>query len=318
MFRAQDGYVLVGADYSAQEPRLTAHLSNDTKMITAYNEGKDVYCEIASISFNKPYEECQEFRADGSTNDEGKERRSQAKKIVLGVLYGRQIQSIAEQLGVTEREAQVIYDKVMWGFPQLAEFIKESQTQARELGYVTTAWGRRRHLPDMQLPTYEFSYKSEANNFDPLSFNGKKESNEVPKSVQTKYLKALKGAKYFKDKQAIINGALSEGIVIKSNERIIGDAERQCVNARVQGSAGDLTKLAMIKIGNDERMKELDFHLLLTIHDELIGECPRENAKECGERLSMLMRTAADGFLKIPLKCDVDITTNWYGEELCL
>ena len=72
----------------------------------------------------------------------------------------------------------------------------------------------------------------------------------------------------------------------------------------------------MIAINNDERMKELDFHLLIQVHDEVIGECPIENAKEAGERLSYLMRTAPSNLIKLPFKCDVDFMKNWYGESL--
>ena len=92
MFRASPGNILISCDYSAQEPRLTAHLSRDEKMVKAYQEGKDVYSEIASIAFNKTYEECLEFVVDENgkktdiTNVEGKERRTQAKSIVLGRL----------------------------------------------------------------------------------------------------------------------------------------------------------------------------------------------------------------------------------------
>ena len=84
MFVATKGYCLISSDYSAQEPRLTAHLSGDKRMIQAYIEGKDLYCEIASIAFDVPYEECTEHRPDGSSNPEGKKRRGMAKVIVLG------------------------------------------------------------------------------------------------------------------------------------------------------------------------------------------------------------------------------------------
>lgn len=84
MFKAQDGYVLVGADYSQQEPMVTAYLSNDKKMQDAFIQGKDIYATIASLAFHKPYDECKEFRPDGTVNSAGKERRSQAKSIVLG------------------------------------------------------------------------------------------------------------------------------------------------------------------------------------------------------------------------------------------
>ena len=83
-FSAPEGYVLLSCDYSGQEVRVTAHIAHDKKMIKAYQDNKDVYVEIASLAFNKPYEECLENRPDGTTNPEGKARRGAAKKIVLG------------------------------------------------------------------------------------------------------------------------------------------------------------------------------------------------------------------------------------------
>lgn len=315
MFKAQDGYCLIGSDFSQQEPMVTAHLSDDKKMQEAFINGKDIYSTIASLAFHKSYEDCREFRQDGTVSADGKERRSQAKSIVLGILYGRQIPSIAEQLGVSTKEAQKIYDKVIKSFPALGQFIEDSQGMARKEGYVTTAWGRRRHLKDMQLDRYEFSYSGRVTNFDPLAF-GSDVSTEVPKKIKDQYIAKLEKAFGWKRKNDIIRGAEAQGIKIKDNSFFIERAERQCVNARVQGSAADITKLAMIAINNDERMKELDFHLLIQVHDEVIGECPIENAKEAGERLSYLMRTAPSNLIKLPFKCDVDFTKNWYGEEM--
>ncbi len=85
LFKASDGCILMSCDYSGQEVRVAAHLSHDKKMIQAYVDGKDVYSEIAALSFNKTYEECCEFAPDGSKNPpECKARRGEAKKIVLG------------------------------------------------------------------------------------------------------------------------------------------------------------------------------------------------------------------------------------------
>lgn len=315
MFKAKDGYVLIGGDYSQQEPMVTAHLSKDRKMKEAFMNGKDIYATIASLAFHKHYEECKEFRPDGTVNPAGKERRTQAKSIVLGILYGRQIPSIGEQLGVSTKEAQGIYDAVLKAFPELAQFIKDSQTMARTEGYVTTAWGRRRHLHDMQLERYEFSYSGKVINFDPLAF-GSEVSTEVPKKVKDNYIKQLDKAFGWKKKNDIIQKALAEGIKIKDNGGFIAQAERQCVNARVQGSAADMAKLAMIAINNDKRMKELDFHLLICVHDEVIGECPKENAKEVKERLSYLMRMAPSHLIELPFKCDCEVSYNWYGEAV--
>ena len=305
---------------SQQEPKVMTQMCQDPKMIKAYQEGKDLYAEIAALSFNTTYENCLEFRPDGTTNSEGKNRRSQAKSILLGVLYGRGVPSIAEQLGTTTKKAQAIKDSVFKGFPAIPQFESDSLNMARELGYVTTLWGRKRRLPDLQLPEYEFEWKDGAPPDDDLldfDFMNEPEYNtdEVPEDKVNYYWDKLDKV-YFKDKQKVKDEALKEGIRIIDNGGKIKDAERQCVNARIQGSAADMSKLAMILVGNDERLKELGFRLLIPVHDELIAECPIENAKECSERFAMLMSKAAGDKLQIPIKCDVEITRAWYGEKV--
>jgi len=321
MFRASDGYVLLSSDYSAQEPRIMAHMSKDEKMIKAYRDGKDLYVEIASMAYNMLYSECKEFREDGTSNPEGKERRGAAKAIVLGVCYGKGVAAIAEDLQVTKKKAQEIYDKVMVSFPGLKRFMEESEAMARDYGFVTTVWGRKRRLPNMQLPPYEFTYIGGApKDFDPL-FDDEDEFDdgllEIDEATKQKYINLLNRTYSRKEKEVIKAKAKTEGILIKDNGGYIAEATRQCVNSRIQGSAADQTKLAMILVGNDARLKELGFKLLLAVHDELIGECPRENAKEVSERFAQLMVEAAKD-LAVPSKCDVEVTECWYGEPLQL
>ena len=86
MFRAAKGNVLISCDFSQQEPRILAHCSNDQNLINAYKEGKDIYAWIASFIYKVPYDECKEFRPDGTTNPEGKKRRDSVKSIILGRL----------------------------------------------------------------------------------------------------------------------------------------------------------------------------------------------------------------------------------------
>ena len=204
MFKAQDGYVLIGGDYSQQEPRLTAHCSNDEKMKESYHQGKDIYATIASLAFEKPYEECKEFREDGTVNPEGKERRSQAKAIVLGVTYGKGIPAIGEDLGISTQKAQAVYDKVMESFPMLEKFMQDTQEKAREHGYVETPWGRRRHLKDMQLEPYIFKYDGKVTNFDPLAF-GSDVSTEVPERIKKEYTKKLDKCRFYKERIKVEN-----------------------------------------------------------------------------------------------------------------
>ena len=318
MFVASDGYVLMSSDYSQQEPKVMTQMCGDPKMIKAYQEGKDLYAEIAALSFNTTYENCLEFRPDGTTNPDGKNRRSQAKSILLGVLYGRGVPSIAEQLGTTTKKAQAIKDSVFKGFPAIPKFEEDSLDMAYEKGYVTTLWGRKRRLPDLQLPEYEFKWKDGAPpDEDLLDFDLEDDMNEpeVPEDIQQKYIRRLRQA-YFGQKRKIFEEANKEGIWIVDNGGKIADAQRQCVNARIQGSAADMSKLAMILVGNDEILAELGFRLLVPVHDELIAECPEENVKECSERFAALMSKAAESALSIPIKCDVSVTKEWYGDEL--
>ncbi len=316
MFKATDGYVMMSADYSQQEPKCMTMMCKDPSMIDAYNNGKDLYAEIASLSFNTTYDNCLEFRPDGTTNPEGKERRSQAKSILLGVLYGRGVPSIAEQLGTSVQQAQAIKDSVFTGFPAIEQFEQNSLEMAETLGYVTTLWGRKRRLPDMTLPDYEFSYDTSKLPLsdDPLDFSDDTPE-EVPDEVIDKYLKKLSNC-WGNQKRKIFEEANREGIWIVDNTKKKADASRQCVNARIQGSASDMTKLAMIKIRNDERLRELGFRILIPIHDELLVECPEEHARECAERFAKLMSEAPGEKFSIPISCDVAISKRWYGEEL--
>lgn len=78
-------YVMMSSDYSQQEPKLLAFCANDQKLIQSFIDGRDIYATIASLAFNKPYEECLEFHPiTHEYQSEGKKRRSEAKVIVLG------------------------------------------------------------------------------------------------------------------------------------------------------------------------------------------------------------------------------------------
>lgn len=326
MFKAKDGYVMMSSDFSQQEPKCLAALckqQGDPQMYNTFMEGKDLYSEIASVSFHREYVDCLEFFLDANgnkteeTNKEGKEYRQQAKSVLLGVLYGRSAESVAEQLHCSTEEALDIKDSVFQGFPAIKKFEDDSLAMARELGYVTTVCGRKRRLPDLQLPEYDFRWKKGVSNpyEDPLDFDAIS-VNEVPDDLCDYFWDKMMNAKYKKTKDKIIAEADKEGIEIINNGTKIGNARRQCVNARIQGSAADLTKLAMIDLYNNKRLTELGFKMLIPVHDEIIAECPEEHAKECAELLAQTMSGAAEKILEMPIKCDVEVTHCWYGERV--
>ena len=126
-------------------------------MINAYKEGKDLYATIASGVYNNTYWDNMEFTDETKTvaNPEGKKRRSSVKSLLLGIMYGRGVASIAEQINGTIKDAQKIVDDFYKGFPKVKKWMDETQTFAKTYGYVEDLWGRRRRLPDIQLPRFE-------------------------------------------------------------------------------------------------------------------------------------------------------------------
>lgn len=320
MFRARPGFVMISSDFSQQEPRTLAHMSRDEHLINAYVEGKDIYAWIAEKIYKVPYEECKEFRPDGTKNPEGKKRRDSVKSIILGIMYGRGAKAIAEQLGCSAKEAQKIVDTFYDSFPHVKNWMDDVLNGARRNGFVETAWGRKRRLPDVQLPKYTFELidgaGSSASTFDPLNFDEDQGEAEVDPKIRASYTKQLDKTWGGAAKREIIMKARQEGIKITDNGGKIADAERQCVNSVIQGSAADMSKKAMIAIYNNERLKELDCHILIPVHDEVICECPEENAKEVADLLTKLMIDSAKEKISVPMKCDAEITYVWYGDPV--
>lgn len=287
-------------------------MCKDEGMIEAFRQGKDFYAEIASVAFGYPYEECREFRPDGTTSPDGKARRAQAKSILLGINYGRGAASIAEQIGCSKQEAERIKELVFDGFPAIAEFERQSFEMAETLGYVTTLWGRKRRFPSMLLPDFEFEYIQNQDSSDPLDFDEGLDDVEVPDGVINRYLRRLSGA-WGKKKIEIIAKAKEEGIRII--DHTMDKDYTKIVNARIQGTAADMSKLAMIALNRDERLKELGFRMLIPIHDEILAECPEENAAEVVPRFAKIMSEAPGEKFIIPISCDVEITHRWYGKK---
>lgn len=212
-------------------------------MCEGFAHGKDAYALIASVSFNMPYEKCLELHPETHEyQPDGKARRSEAKSILLGVLYGRSIPSIADQLygkrdDMTDEQkqkaAQKVFDAVMNAFPGLRNLMINTQKHASEYGYTETILGRRRHLPDMQLPEFEFkAMKGYVNpDVDPLDVNTLENRDEIPKHVVDDLKREFSRYKYYgqiakRTKQLYEE----EHIRVINNRPKINDATRQCVN----------------------------------------------------------------------------------------
>lgn len=304
---------------SAQEPRTLTEFSKDPKMLQAYRDGKDLYAIIAQQAFHNGYWDNMEHYEDGSPNPEGKKRRGIAKTLLLGIMYGRGCASIADQIGCSIPEAQKIIDTFFESFPKVKEWVTKTEQDAKKLGYVEDYWGRRRRLPDIMKPKYTITAKGEdtsiSKDFNPL-LGALGLVKNTQGTLTEKWQNALSKMKGRKEYEQIKLNAAKEGVTIIDNGAFIAQAERQCVNARIQGSAATLTKIAMIEIFNDDVLKNLGFKLLIAVHDELIGECPEENKDKVADRLCERMIYAAKkGGMSVPFKCDPTIEKSWYFEE---
>lgn len=326
MFVARPGYVFVGADYSQQEPHIMAQVSGDENLKRAYEEDRDVYAEIASLATGRKYNDCREFlvNPDGSwvrdahgervENKEGHKIRSQFKAILLGLMYGKQTPALAEDLKITRQEAQRIIDAFHKSFPKIGDFIRKNMEFARKNGYVQTLWGRRRRLPDMQLPKYDIRAKEGyVKDFNPFAFGTQGKQYVLTEDDKKAWWKRMDKA-YGRERQNVMAEAEAKGVLITDNSLRVGDAERQCCNSVIQGSAADMSKVAMNKMWRDPTLRELGYRILIVVHDEIIGECPEGNVAKVAKRVQELMVEACYEKVPIKMKTDVEVSKAWKGE----
>ena len=136
-FIPSDGNLFFSADYSQIELRLVADLSGDTTMLDAFSNGHDIH----AITAAKIYHET----LDSVTPDQ----RRKAKTANFGILYGISAFGLSERLSIPRAEAKMLIDGYFTTFPQVRQYIDRSIAAAKEKGYVTTLYGRRRMLPDI-------------------------------------------------------------------------------------------------------------------------------------------------------------------------
>ena len=137
-FRAKEGCVLVDADYSQIELRVLAHMADDQNMIDAFNSGTDIHTVTASQVFNMPVQMVTPLM------------RSNAKAVNFGIVYGIGAFSLAKDIGVTRKEAAAYIDSYLSHYSGVRNYMEQVVAQAKEDGYVTTLFGRRRYLPELK------------------------------------------------------------------------------------------------------------------------------------------------------------------------
>lgn len=233
-FVPEPGHIFLSADYSQIELRLMAHLSKDEGMIADFLSGNDIHAATASKIFGV------------EIKDVTREMRSRAKTANFGIIYGISSYGLSERLTIGRKEAKDLIDGYFSSYPGVKLYMDESIKKARDLGYVTTMFGRKRYLPDIH----------------------------------------------------------------SRNQVVRGNAERNAINAPIQGSAADVIKIAMVKI--DERLKSEKFNsrMILQVHDELIFEVEKEELDKLRDMVIFEMSNAAS--LDVPLKVDWGTGNNWF------
>ncbi len=132
-----EGYVLIDADYSQIELRLLAHIAGDEAMIASFLSGGDIHTMTASRVFGVPPEQV------------GADLRKKAKAVNFGIMYGIGEYSLSEDLGISRAQAKEYIESYFAQFPQIRNYLNEIRVSAKETGYVTTPFGRRRSIPEL-------------------------------------------------------------------------------------------------------------------------------------------------------------------------
>jgi DNA polymerase I-like protein with 3'-5' exonuclease and polymerase domains len=229
---------------------------------------------------------------------------------------------MASNMEVSVEECKSILDSFFKMFPKVKEFTAQNEKTAKEIGYVEDYMGRRRHLPDAQKSEIEVRAKKDVVTNADICMNVELEDCrvEIPDEEKikewTKKWQEAEASGRFDAKKKFKEEAKHNNIDLMDNGAFISKTMTQCTNARIQGSAASLTKKAMGKIHNDEQLRELGFKILIPVHDELLGECPRENAEQVEKRLSQLMIEAGKPECSVKMKVDTYVVKHWYQDEV--
>ncbi|HEX5898994.1 MAG TPA: DNA polymerase I [Solirubrobacteraceae bacterium] len=142
-FEAAPGHVLISADYSQVELRVLANIADEPVLKEIFVRGEDVHTATGSVVFGKDAGELTPMD------------RSKSKMINYGIVYGLSDYGLADRLNIPREEAKAFIDAYLERFPRVAEFIRTTIESARELGHVTTLFGRRRQIPELRARNWQ-------------------------------------------------------------------------------------------------------------------------------------------------------------------
>lgn len=142
VFVPKEGCVFVDADYSQIELRIMASLSQDSALIEAFNNGDDIHRITASQVFHVPPDEVTALQ------------RRNAKAVNFGIIYGISSFGLGQDLNISKKEAKEYIESYFETFPKVKEYLDNQVSEAKRLGYVVTAFGRRRPLPEISSSNF--------------------------------------------------------------------------------------------------------------------------------------------------------------------
>ncbi len=142
VFVPREGCVLMDADYSQIELRVLAHLSNDEELIQAYQMDQDIHRITASKVFNTPFEEVTDLQ------------RRNAKAVNFGIVYGISSFGLSQDLSISRKEAAEYIEQYFATYPKVKEYLDKLVSDAKEKGYITTMFGRRRPIPELSSSNF--------------------------------------------------------------------------------------------------------------------------------------------------------------------
>ena len=141
-FVPKDGYVFLDSDYSQIELRVLAHMSGDEKLIEAYQQAQDIHRITASQVFHIPFDEVTDLQ------------RRNAKAVNFGIVYGISSFGLSQDLSISKKEAAEYIERYFETYPKIKTFLDGLVEQAKQTGYVTTMFGRRRPVPELSSSNF--------------------------------------------------------------------------------------------------------------------------------------------------------------------
>ena len=142
VFKPKEKSVFIDADYSQIELRVLSHIAEDEHMIEAFNKDEDIHAQAASKVFGIPL------------NEVTKEKRSEAKAVNFGIVYGISDFGLAGQLGISRKQAKTYIEQYLEKYPKIKNFMDNIVEEAKNKGFVETLFNRRRYIPEISSNNY--------------------------------------------------------------------------------------------------------------------------------------------------------------------